>query len=1009
MNTLVSSYPFGEQLSLDVSPNDALAFVAEGAVITVLDLLTVPAQNLGQVPLPDCQPLAQRYYKHPVTLDTWLFIAGGAQGLWRVSVCPHVYATPPQPCLIGAFSPTLLDLVDGPSLGYTTDPAKFERKRCVDVAILDAPQGGGGNPVLFALFAASSLTDPSDPHSDIGPTELRAYTLSGSNVVPLASCPIPAAQVPGEPEWVGTCLAVDNGGSPDAVYVGMGRGGIWKAVLSGPPTPSLTALQLPSVGTGVSYVADIAAVRVYLPAPVNAYKSFLYAAMDYDQIGTEYRSVAEYDISSPSPTLNARTPVECGYPHRIAAVIDGTDVRIALGVTQFTAVTTETLAPISPNSYWDGLCFSNGVTDPHAHALPTGCTSQTVNNRVQFFSRDLSASPTPLDEIPSMDTPLNGAYGSLVLHKLASAYRMYVCTSGEATAIYDVTWSSAPVLRQNYVGSSLGAQKGAVSLLNPEIVRFGGEGPGKTHPQGGMAHIDSSAPYTITGIPGTLSACPQGVPPATCDFGPFCKPNNENPFAGGLLGEANWLDPNDPNNPGNPIDPPVREFFFTGAHTVRRVTQPATGACVCNPPLDDCLYQGQPGPWDPCSQPETIHWSTAPLPTGPTGLTVGWKLVNLMLPSGGTTTGPQMDMHWRQVSAPRGAIEKAAFGDYVSAVRDDRTIVNVSGLTYPSVIYGLRGGSDRGLKVVRPSDFPVELTSACGTSGGGFGEEIPLGTSAWLDALTHVEFESIAGEECLVSADCSGQVHTDARKLYNNQSELFKVRTPAGKTHRALAVAAGFVAGRKDPAPLNPPALPCSWELYNGRPLIVFFRVTGTGDGSFSTAPELWRVALGNGSGHAFCVRTKSYPVGGVNKYYAFVGVNGTSDPNGLGGLGRVIVFDVSLLTTALPASSPYLLNHNFIDPVQHPPSPPVEVYLPKDPYDGAPPNVIDLAIEGNYLYCALGRGGVAIIDITDPEAPVLIQVMDTPGLALGLTLRTVPDGRQLIVGDSRGGVRLYQ
>src|SRR4051794_14920023 len=137
MATLVSSYTFGDQLSLEVRPDDGVAFVAEGAAITMLSLTTPTATVLAKVPLPNCQPLSQKYYRHPVTLDSWLFIAGGTEGLWRLSICHNLTSSPPQICSLETFSPELVQLVDGPSLGFNQQPASLERKRCVAVAVLD--------------------------------------------------------------------------------------------------------------------------------------------------------------------------------------------------------------------------------------------------------------------------------------------------------------------------------------------------------------------------------------------------------------------------------------------------------------------------------------------------------------------------------------------------------------------------------------------------------------------------------------------------------------------------------------------------------------------------------------------------------------------------------------------------------------------------------------------------------------------------------------------------------
>jgi len=72
MTTLVSSYPYGEQLSLEVSPDRGVVFVAEGAAITVLDATVVAPGNppptlpvIEKIPMPECQPLALAFSDPP--------------------------------------------------------------------------------------------------------------------------------------------------------------------------------------------------------------------------------------------------------------------------------------------------------------------------------------------------------------------------------------------------------------------------------------------------------------------------------------------------------------------------------------------------------------------------------------------------------------------------------------------------------------------------------------------------------------------------------------------------------------------------------------------------------------------------------------------------------------------------------------------------------------------------------------------------------------------------------
>lgn len=81
------------------------------------------------------------------------------------------------------------------------------------------------------------------------------------------------------------------------------------------------------------------------------------------------------------------------------------------------------------------------------------------------------------------------------------------------------------------------------------------------------------------------------------------------------------------------------------------------------------------------------------------------------------------------------------------------------------------------------------------------------------------------------------------------------------------------------------------------------------------------------------------------------------------------------------------------------------------DVVDGRRPNLLDLEIDGDELYCAMGRAGIAVLDIsrnlgTFQLAP--LACLDTPGMAQGLALRGAGSGRQLLVGDSRSGMRLY-
>jgi hypothetical protein len=348
-----------------------------------------------------------------------------------------------------------------------------------------------------------------------------------------------------------------------------------------------------------------------------------------------------------------------------------------------------------------------------------------------------------------------------------------------------------------------------------------------------------------------------------------------------------------------------------------------------------------------------------------------------------------MNMLWRQLAAPRGSIENSPTSDIGFSLLDDRTVNGVANpnLQYPSVVYGIREGSNTGVKVFKVE----ELQTAAGCPTPGSGEEIP--NPHYVQAITHNEFElGLGAGLCNISVDCGDPVHpnTSARVLYNNRCDFIKVRSSSGRYDRAVVVAAGFPTAIPDP---TQPGSVCDWTQYNGRPMIVIFKVNGTGDGSFQ-APQLWLIGLGSGLGDAFAVKVRKYQTDAGTKYYAFVGDI----------TGRLLVFDISSLQYTPTATIPYLGANHILAPVAP------DLVFPKDPYDGFLPNVIDMYIEGDFLYCALARAGVAIVNIADPQNPVLCDIMDTPGLALGLTFRTLPSGaRQMIVGDSRCGIRVYQ
>ena len=122
--------------------------------------------------------------------------------------------------------------------------------------------------------------------------------------------------------------------------------------------------------------------------------------------------------------------------------------------------------------------------------------------------------------------------------------------------------------------------------------------------------------------------------------------------------------------------------------------------------------------------------------------------------------------------------------------------------------------------------------------------------------------------------------------------------------------------------------------------------------------------------------------------------------------VGNLLVFNVSgSVLFQSPPSDPYLpaSANKILRPIK-------TITFQRDCSDGELCNVLDCEIDGNYAYCALGRAGIGIVDISSVAGAYVLAIIDTPGMALGITLRTeLPSmNRQMLVGDSRCGVRLY-
>lgn len=83
----------------------------------------------------------------------------------------------------------------------------------------------------------------------------------------------------------------------------------------------------------------------------------------------------------------------------------------------------------------------------------------------------------------------------------------------------------------------------------------------------------------------------------------------------------------------------------------------------------------------------------------------------------------------------------------------------------------------------------------------------------------------------------------------------------------------------------------------------------------------------------------------------------------------------------------------------------------PENPHSGRPEPLLDLAVDerSHTVFLAAGRLGLVRVDLTDPEAPRTVQVLDTPGWCAGVCYDERDGRARLAVGDQKGGLRVYR
>ena len=936
---LLAAYPYGEQISLGVSPDGSRLYAAEGGAIDILDASAAPPNpmtSIDQIELPEASPLSILHFDNSPNPGRLLFIAGGTSGLWRAVVCPGVFANPPPVSPACVCTPPGCDrwkreLVD------SADYPGFVRKRCLDVAVVEGNLAAGV-PLLCAIFGARS-------DSVVGPSELRIYKILADNsVVPLA--PQNTVSLPGSgqnPDAVATAIVADPA-DPDSVYVSLGTDWLWKVSLS---TLGATQVPTPGILQGVppEMMRDLAVVRTATRG------TFIYATLDYGRI-------LEYALQSGSKSA---FDVGCRYLDRVGAVTDGGDrVLVAVGLQVRRGLWAD--STWRPGHLWTGNCRGVGLGD--RDVPPLSCPT----NEVRFYARDPSPTAPSFTFLQSADKPgsWGSLWGSLELRRITTTlYRSYECTWAQGTVVREIPdpFSTPQVLGASttYVGPGNSSADGVVSLRNPEFMHHGGENSGA---------VDPKRLY-ITPPPAKI------LPYAAfggCDFNDpvVPEPTCFSAWGGGgaFTDEAQWLAADH-----------VGEWFLPGTTTLVQTD------ADCDPLGTNECYE------DSCHH-QLKFWQPGRLPGSQ--VQVGFQLTYMTPGAANPPDFNALGIRWYQFASPTDqdvdpATNKTRHEDLKSSQVDPRThgFLGLPASPYgvdsdtPALLHLIRPGSKRAYKVVRTAELLEATQATCPANPTipllGLGE--PITVADFHEMPVHIEVleDQVPPVDCSTFVPC---IVNPIHSLLSTRTDTFEVLGPGSEEHWVTAVAAGFVVtGASDP---------CPWSAHSGEPNLVIYDVTETAPPAFQE-PVLLRVGTGGGGdGEAFAVRGKLYPSSG--KTFAFV-----ADLS-----GKLLVFDVSWSELYPPASDPYLPQTPVLQPV-------ATLLFPVDPYDGLRPNCMDVELDGNFAYCALGRGGVAIVDILDPKVPFIVEILETSGVAEGITFRTDENGkRQMVVGDIHSGLRLY-
>ncbi len=872
------------------------------------------------------------------------------------------------------------------------------------MAIVEA-NAAAGQPLLFALYAANS-----DPlKSTVGPTEVRCYKLEPDGTTSLFAAVDLPSDGPGGLDAVGMALDSDPS-DPDNVYVALGTAWLWKVTIQTNPTLALVPSQVPTPAAiapcSLATCPDGEAMTDLSFVHVPSAGSVVYATLEYGRL-LEYRLatgvVKEIAVTcEPVPDDNPQVPQRAYLDQVTAITANNTSVLIAVACQFWESRFQQTRAPFMADGLWSDICITPGLGSATDTPVSSCKEIQVLWGRPTTTSVPFVM---PLDRMPYEEL-----WGSLFLTNPSGLdFRLYASSGKGATSVFELfdipcgegAMGPGPLvpvpcldvdLLATFSGQTFSPADGAMSIVNPALTFHGLDGWAPYDIAIQLQILGSSPAIDFHRID-DLTACPGMVPPPSVPCGTL-NAGNRSPFGGSAAGSATWRDP---------VDPEL-EWFTPGGLTV----VPTLGCTE----VDLCSIA------DACAT-DPVRWLRKELL--PNREPVGWSLVRMhpTPPPGQTMNGTNLMARWWQFISPaESAFSRSDSVSFVHSVADPRLDPIFGG---PLFLHLARGGTDFGYKLLSPADLMSRAQSTCTPERRGRGENLapdPMDQPAFAEARTHVEFEdpgTLPGEvPCNIIVACAGEDPFSpgyARNQHNNKVHVFPVLDDGGGEVWIAAVAAGFVAsGPSQTSPKFDQTPSCQWTNDYGRALIVFYDLTDVEvqQGGSTHPPRLIRVALGPPSSgptgvqsHAFAIRTKNAaPDGSARIVYAYV-----ADLT-----GRLLTYDVSWSALFDPAPpglmDPYRpingTHHTFLSPTS-------VIDFPTNPYDGRRPNCVDVEIDGEDAYCALGRGGIAILDLFDPASPMLHTLLDTPGVAQGIVFR--PDGLndvQMVVGDARAGMRLY-